>query len=124
MGNSNVASSSYTPMHVNLSYAKEFNEQLEEQQDSYSTAANDHPFTTVIEDEHVSGQRVGERKKTIDSESQYMAYALTNFGSLYATKENEKLEGYVQLSLQIVEMNVSAKERAVQTCIEAEEHTH
>lgn len=53
-----------------------------------------------------------------------MAYALTNFGSLYATKENEKLEGYVQLSLQIVEMNVSAKERAVQTCIEAEEHTH
>ena len=50
-----------------------------------------------------------------------MADALTNFGLLYAAKEDAKLEAQVQSSLQIAQMNVLAQERAVQARIEAEE---
>ena len=50
-----------------------------------------------------------------------MADALTNFGLLYASKEDAKLEAQVQSSLQIAQMNVLAQERAVQARMEAEE---
>ena len=56
-------------MPVNLNSVKGFDEFLEEQEGPTLMAANDPPFTTPTQDEYVNGQRVGERKKTIDNES-------------------------------------------------------
>ena len=53
-----------------------------------------------------------------------MTDALTNIGLLYEAKDDAKLEARIQLSLQIVEMNVLTKKRAVQTRIEAKERTN
>lgn len=50
-----------------------------------------------------------------------MVDALTNFGLMFEAKEDARLEAYIQLNLKIVEMNILAKERAVQARIEAEE---
>lgn len=57
----------------------------------------------------------------VDSKAQVMADALTNFGLLYAAKDDAKIEVQLQLSLQISRLNAFAQERAVQTHVEAEE---
>lgn len=56
----------------------------------------------------------GEKRKWIDVESQYMAKALISVGLMYGVKKDAKLEACVQLNLKFIEMNILAKERAVQ----------
>lgn len=84
---------------------------MEEQEETTPVGVNDHPpsafqsmagpSTVATQDEHVSGQRVGEKRKTIDSESRYMANTLTNFDLLYGAKEDAKLQAQIQLNPKI-----------------------
>lgn len=75
----------------------------------------------AVQDEHVSGQRVGEKREEIDFESKYMAEALTSFGVMYEGKKDAKLKAQVRLNFKMIGMNILANERAAQARIEAEE---
>jgi hypothetical protein len=48
---------------IHLNYVEGFDEELEEQEELAHVVANDPPTTTATQDEHVSGQRVREKKK-------------------------------------------------------------
>lgn len=87
-----VAGSSSAPMPVELNAVEGFDEFVQEQEGPTRVPANDPPSTTPTKDEHVSGQHIRDKRKAVDSEAQVMADVLTNFGLLYAAKEDTKIE--------------------------------